>query len=137
MSIAGTYTHLVGTASVTALVGKRVHHLTLPQDCAYPAIVIQQVSGEREGAMGGLGGTGEAHPTIQITSWGTTITSAKAVSDAVRVTTDGFKGDFGGTTVRAAILRNELDTEDYDVKTGRRYFGVIQEYEIWHAEATT
>jgi len=137
VSISGVYAHLVGTAGVTALVGKRVHHLALPQNCSYPAIVIQQISGGRVGSMGSVGGSGDAHPIIQITSWGTTITSAKTVCDAVRVTTDGFSGSMGSTTVKAVILQNEIDTEDYDVKSDRRYFGVIQEYEIWHTESTS
>ena len=137
MSLGGVYTHLSGTAGITALVGKRVYANTLPQECSYPAITFSQISGERVITMGTVGGSGVGLPRIQVTCWAETYGGAHALADAVRITTDGFSGSFGGTTVKAVILENENDTEDYDPKGGRRYFGVIQDYMVCHTETTS
>lgn len=137
MSLGGVYTHLIGLSAVTALVSQRVHPQTLPQKTDYPAITFMQVSGVREITMGTVGGSGLAAPRIQITSWAETYAEAKEVSDAVRVGTDGFSGTFGSTTVKAVVMEGETDTEDRDPKSGRLYFGVIQDYAVWHDESTS
>ncbi len=131
----GIFTYLQTIGAITAIVGTRIHPDTMPQGSELPVIVYSRLSGGRVQVMGGISGL--AHPVFQITSWATTYLAAKNLAEIVRVNFDAVSGAIGGVTVRACIMEDDGDITETspDIKA-RRMYGVRQDYEIWHDEAT-
>jgi uncharacterized membrane protein YdfJ with MMPL/SSD domain len=77
--------------------------------------------------------TGMTSKMMQISSWGASLSSAKAVAAQVRAALQNFSGTMGGiggVTVNAVLIESEMD--DYDEAS--KSYVVHQEYEIWYQE---
>jgi len=133
----GIYTYLTTTATdVVAISGDRVYPGFLPQNAKLPAITVERISGGRDIVMGGISGL--EHPRMQITSWASTYEAAKALAEEVRLVTDAHSGAMGAETIRAVIIQDESDAIVMSPQLeGRRIYGVRQDYDIWHVEATS
>jgi len=103
----GLYSRLQAVAGVTALVSTRVYPLLVPQEASLPAIAYQRISGPRETAHDGPSGL--AFARMQVTCIGSSYSSAKGVSEAVRAALDGQSGTWGSTVVGACFLDDESD----------------------------
>lgn len=117
-------------SGLSALISKRVYPIVLKQGATIPAVVYQRISttasqAHREAA---------ALPMVryQITSFGSTLLSAKAVAAQVRLALDGQMGTWGTgaseTVIEASIWKDESDAIEGDV--GLYY--VQQDYLIQH-----
>ena len=131
----GIFAYLQTISDITDVVGKRIYPDTIKRGAPLPVIVYSRLSGGRVQVMGGISGL--AHPVFQITSWATTYLAVKNLAELVRVNFDAVSGAIGGVTVRACIMEDDGDIteESPDIKA-RRMYGVRQDYEIWHDEAT-
>ena len=119
------YEHLKNNAGVSALVGNRIYPIEAPQEAALPYLVYQRISGPRVRSHSGPSGL--AHPRFQITGAAEAYPALRNVLNAVRVALDGFRGTMGGgVSVGAALVENELDSEESFVSR----LDVV----LWHAE---
>jgi hypothetical protein len=77
------FTRLSTFPGIIALVGTRIYPIFMPQGVIYPAITYQRISTEpRESCM--VSDVGIVKPRFQITAWGETFATAKAIVDQVR-----------------------------------------------------
>jgi len=82
-------TILLGTSAITAIVGTRINWGEHPQGEAFPAIVLNVVSGF-EGVH--MNGTGPHDGRIQVDCYGLTFGAAKLVSRAVTDALHTYRG---------------------------------------------
>jgi predicted PurR-regulated permease PerM len=125
------HTYLKVYSGLSALISTRVYPLTVPQSGTLPALAYQSISTERVHAF--QQDTGFASKVMQISSWGATLSSAKAVAAQARAALQNFSGTMGGiggVTVNAVLIESEMD--DYDEAS--KSYVVHQEYEIWYQE---
>ncbi len=126
---------------ITAIIGTgvnaRISPGVLPQNETLPAITYSKISGVRVQIMGGISGL--AHPVYQINSWASTYLAAKALAEQVRLGLDAnIATTWGSITIRASIMDDDSDLLEVspDLKERRRY-GIRQDFEVWHDEATS
>lgn len=101
---------LLADATLTGLVGLRVHPAILPQSGPFPAITYQWTSGTRYQTSDGP--VGLSRPRIQLDCWAETYLQAEAVFEALRRRLDGFVGVMGGspgTPVQGVFFESERD----------------------------
>lgn len=124
------YTQLKNHSGLANLCSTRCYPIMLPQSPTLPATTYARVSTVREQMFGGPAGL--ARPRFQVTAWGSTFSSARAVATQVRAALDGFTGLIGssGGVQGDATLINEIDL--IDPETGWYY--VVLDFEIWHNE---
>lgn len=124
------FNYLSTYAGLVSLLGTRVYPLRLPQGPTYPAITYFKVSNTRVRTMGApnLGG----RPRVQVSCWGETYASAKAVANQVRAALDGYgpatMGGVGGLVVKAVQLENEQDLEHNKPDLVE----IALDFTIWH-----
>lgn len=100
-------TKLEAAASVIALVGDRIFPNRIPQGVGMPAIAYEQLSGPRDHVMDG--NTGLANTNYIFKCSCAIYAQAKAVSEAVRIELDGFRGTVGGIAISCIMLEDEKD----------------------------
>ena len=129
MSIESTlYTRLSTFAGLTALVSTRIYPLIAPQGVTYPAVTYQRISTmPREVAMGSDPGIARAR--IQVTAWGDTYTSVKAIADQIRLALERYNTT--GIFDIYIIAENDL----YDEEALK--FGAAIDAEVVYSEATS
>lgn len=120
---------LAAVGGVTALVGNRVYPLRAPQNAQRPFVVFQRISAPRVSAFGS--DSGIARPRFQVTSWGETYASAKAVATAVRQALQRYRGTVLGVEILDCFVDTDQDLVDDEVKL----FGVATDFFIPHREA--
>lgn len=123
------YTRLSNFAGLIALTSTRIYPGLAPQDCAYPFVVYEQLSGVRDYVMGNQSGL--VSSAFKLDSWGETRSSARSVAEQVRLALSNWHGTSDGVT----IDWTEMDTElsDYDAEAFA--YRVIQWYTIHHRES--
>lgn len=126
---AAVVARLLAATGVSALVGERVSPLQIPERPTYPAIAYRQLDREPVSTFGGDQAL-SAH-YIEVECWGESMSSARAVGDAVRAALQRFRGSSGGETVQASFLQGS--STDYDAET-RTYVETI-EFKVWIEEA--
>lgn len=117
---AALYTVLSGDATLVALVGgsasPRIYPLGIPAGKSVPAVVYQQISGQRPTSCDGTVGICAA--LFQITCWaeGPSILPARALADAVRNALDDYSGtpSGSGTEIKQARIADEGDALNMD-----------------------
>jgi hypothetical protein len=119
------YSYLSTYAGLAALVSTRIYPMQLPQNVVLPACTYQKISGARTHSSSGTSIL--ARPRVQIDTWATTYTDAKAVAAQVRLALDGHHGT---GSAWASILDNEID--DYDPVTTR--YRVICDILLWFVD---
>lgn len=125
------YTRLTTHAGVSALVATRVYPVVLPQAPTFPALTYQLISEIRPSHIGGPGHLPGA--LYQVTAWGTTLLSVRAVLDAVRGALDGYQGTVGTVVIQASILEEQRDDPGYQPEVG--IYGASADYRIWWNES--
>ncbi len=126
------YSYLKGYAGLAALVSTRIYPLILPQDSTFPAVTYQRISGPRIHTMGN--DPGLAYPRFQVSCWGKTYASAKAVAAQVIAALQNQRnttwGGTGGVMVQASILESDRDLYEPDTQV----YHVPVDVTIWFIE---
>lgn len=125
---AALHTRLTAYGGLTALTSTRIYPLIVPQSPTYPCVTYQRTDGPREHALGA--DMGIPHPTIEISSWGKTYASAKAIATQVRGALQRWDDSGASPAVLDCLL--ESDEDNYESDAG--VFKVIQTWTIWHRE---
>lgn len=99
------YSHLSTCAGLTALVGTRVYPLMAPQKVTPPYCVYFKVSSVREYSHGGFSGLQRSR--IQISCYGKTYPSVKAVAVQVIAAIESWQGV--NVSVQSALPEDEID----------------------------
>ena len=112
------YHRLTTYAGLASLVSTRVSPVTLPQDVSLPAVVFQNIS--LVPAVQEFDGPAALPKArYQITSFGGTLASAKAVAAQVRAALDGERGEWGTgaykTVIYASLWKDESDVQEPDL----------------------
>ncbi|HEX9904629.1 MAG TPA: DUF3168 domain-containing protein [Propylenella sp.] len=125
------YALLTADATVSGIVGTRVHPVLRAQDGDLPALVMTRVGGEH--AVRHEGAASFARTRVQIDSLAATATAAQDLADAVRQALDYARGTYGGFRIdRAQVAAPPIDFFDGTSLTQR----VTQDYSISHGEVT-
>lgn len=120
---------LAAVTAVTDLVASRVYPLRAPQGVPRPFVVVQRISAFREIAFGS--NPGLARPRFQVTAWGETYASAKAVATAVRQALERFRGTVVGVEILDCFVENDQDLSDDEANLR----GVATDVFVHHREA--
>jgi len=118
--------HLAADAGVSALVSTRIYPQILPQNPTYPALIYQQITESPEPAMGS--DTGLVAITVQVDSYATTYSGAKALAAAVRSALNRHRGTVSTVDIADVFLENTLDLYESEVQKRR----VSQDYRVWY-----
>lgn len=124
---------LVGTTSVTSLVGTRIYPVLAPASAALPFATWRRTGIEREQTLASP--MGVPRVTVDFSIYGSTYEQARDVADAFRVTLDGYGGTVGTVEVKQVSLENESD--DFVQLNGADIppvYSVTQTYDIWWKE---
>jgi len=122
------FTRLSTFSGLTALVSTRIYPLIAPQGVTYPAVTYQRISTmPREVAMGS--DPGIAFTRIQVTAWGETYTSAKAIGEQIRLALERYRT----TGIFDTYIIGENDLYDEEALK----YGVAIDAEIAYSEATS
>lgn len=119
---------LLGSSTVTNLVGNKVFPQSIEQGVKIPALVVTRISGAPLYADDGE--VGLSSPRIQIDCYAKTYTETKALADIVRTLLSAFDGTVGGTVIQFATLEDERD--DREAATASEFpFRIIQDFIVW------
>jgi len=103
---------LAGFAGLSALVSDRIYPAIAKQGAALPYVVHTRISGARESAMGA--DTGVSRARFQISSFGSTYSSAKSVAKQIRLALQRYSGTVGGDEILAVFIENDFDLYEED-----------------------
>lgn len=124
---AAIFNLLSANAGVSALVASRIYPEILPQPPTYPALTYRRMSFESVEVLDGTA-AGLDHPRIEVNSWATTYAGALTLNAAVRTALRRVTDLTQDPDILDAILENEFDMYEDDVKVYRR----VAEYVVWH-----
>ena len=122
-------------SALTGLIGAppsmRLYPDLLPEGIAYPAVTYFRVSTPRAHTLSGP--SGFAQPRFQFSVWGNTKGDVIAVTEAIRLALDGFRGQMGEVLVRGILSDDEMgDHDEYDGRT--RSFHRVIDFHVSHEE---
>lgn len=119
---------LMGSASVSAIVGDRIHFRRHPQGQPLPAVILNVASETGSHHMQGANSLREAR--VQVDLWADTYGEAKALHRAVKQEIDGYRGgNFQGVFFSVARDMDEGGTNE-----AARPFRVSADYETQWSE---
>lgn len=98
---------LVGSASVSAIVGSRIFPILAPQTASLPFIIWRRSGITREHTLAGPMGIPTVSVEMQLYS--TTYEQARELADCVRLTLDGYGATVNNTEVKHVYLDQESD----------------------------
>jgi len=111
---------LTGDTAVAAIVSTRIYPVKLPQTPTYEAISYARVSNtERNGS------TALRETRFQINCWADTYIKAGALAAAVKTALEGYTNTSQTPGIKMALVVNELDDYDDEVKVYREIVDVI------------
>jgi len=116
---------MIADPALAGLVGTRIYPHALPQTPTLPACTYRRVSYRRPDEIP------FATVRIQVTAWGDTYTSARAVADALKTAADRKKGTSSGLTVVYASVQGDLEL--VDPVTGR--YTVPVDFQVTYKES--
>lgn len=119
---------LAGYAGLSALVSTRVYPVIAAQGATLPYIVHSRISGVRESAMGS--DTGVARTRVQVSSYGSTYSSAKNVAKQARLALQRYSGTIGSDEILAIFVENDIDLYEEDT----RLYHVATDYLVSYRE---
>ena len=129
------YQRLTSQTAVSSLIGQRVFPLIAPTGTPLPLVVFQRTGVERPQSL--TGNVGNPVVTLQLTTYGTSYTSVKAIARAVRLAVDGWTGTTAGVTIQRTTLQTEADGVDMPADDQMLpYYNVSQTFEFRINEAT-
>lgn len=120
---------LLADAALAALVGSNIHYDASPQMTVEPRVVIEVIS--RVPIYADDGEAGLTQHRLQITSWATSKSSAKAVADAIFARLSAVSETYSGVDFQHVELDDE-DSRFEALADGRELHRVRQDYIIWH-----
>jgi len=120
---------LLSVSAVSSLVSTRAYYKKLPQDPTYPAITLEQISGDPGNAVDKVPALSWGR--IRINAWGKTYASADAVAEAVENALNGKK--FSPTGIRIGSIVADGMRDFYEPEVEAYY--ISQDYRIYY-EAT-
>ena len=103
---------LVGTVGISGLIAARCYPLKLPQGVTYPAASYTLIAAPRHPLMGADAGVVDA--LFQVSAWGTTYATAKALAVQIRTALSRWRGTASGIVVQDSFLQNESDGWEED-----------------------
>lgn len=129
------FQRLTSQTAVSSLVGSRVYPLIAPMGTPLPLVVYQRTAVERPQSL--AGNVGNPVVTLQLTTYGTSYTSVKAIARAVRLAVDNWTGTTAGVTIQRTTLVTEADGVDMPADDQMLpYYNVAQTFEFRINEAT-
>jgi len=138
---------LLADAGVTALVDVRITPQPMPQGETLPCVTLRRIS-DQPMARGQRGPSGLREARIQVDAWGSTLSSAQAVADAIETALDPQnRRAAGGASVALYVgdacridfahLVNQQDFDEPDVQDpddpSARYHRVSTDYSVRYA----
>ena len=114
---------LLDDVDVAALIGTRYTPDPLEQGAVLPAATYKKVTGLRHHDLN------FAYPTYQVSAWGETSATARAVAQAIIEAIQRYKGVKDGMTITQASVKNDLDL--YDPETGRYTVPIDIQINYW------
>lgn len=100
-------TALVGSTSVTSMVGTRIYPLLAPKTAAIPFITWRRAGISREHTLAGP--MGMPSVTVELQSFANTYEDVRQLADRVRLVLDGYGGTVNNVEVKNVSLENEAD----------------------------
>lgn len=100
-------TALVGSTSVTSIVGTRIYPLLAPKTAAIPFITWRRAGISREHTLAGP--MGMPNVTVEMQSFANTYEDVRQLADRVRLVLDGYGGTVNNVEVKNVSLENEAD----------------------------
>lgn len=126
----GIVSHLKADAAVSALIGDRVYHQLLPQNAIMPALIYSRISDQRSMLCESPDGFVGARYSIDC--YARDSSTAKGLSDAVRLSLNGLRGSLAGESIDFIQLESQQDLSDVDGDTATRR--VLLDFVIWYLE---
>ena len=112
------FTALTTNANIKRMVTRRVYPIALPQNCDFPAISYQRVTGVRVNDLSGYGNLQNAH--IQIDCWATSYNEVKELGAYIHTTMNG------ANTLKSLLIS---DADGYDADAG--LYRVSMDFSAW------
>jgi hypothetical protein len=109
--------HLAADATLTGMVGERMHPLVLPEKVALPAVVYQRVITQPENDIDGLDGN-TLRIRVQVTVWALTTDRARQIAEVIRLRMQTAAAQFTSIML--------FDSDTYDPTTGQP--GVVMDF---------
>ena len=129
------FQRLTSQTAVSSLIGSRVYPLIAPMGTPLPLVDHQRTAVERPQSL--AGNVGNPVVTLQLTTYGTSYTSVKAIARAVRLAVDNWTGTTAGVTIQRTTLVTEADGVDMPADDQMLpYYNVAQTFEFRINEAT-
>jgi len=121
----------LSTATLTTSLGStNIYPMVIPQGSTLPAVVYQEVSQTWIHAM--QKDPGLRHSRYQISSFATSFSEIKVVSDKVRQVLQDFSSNLGGSVnVQRIFFENSVDFQDIDPETKEVCYHTVQDYTFW------
>lgn len=113
-------------ASITAIVGPRIHATEPPENADWPFIVFTVDASDPVTAMSGV--TALARYGVQIDVWARSITQRTALADAIRARLSGYRGG----AIQASIYRSEQPEALRTGNVGDVYHSALT-FAVWAA----
>jgi hypothetical protein len=135
------YTYLSARPAIAAYVGgtgtspateARIYPVKMPQNVTLPAISFFTVYGESEFSIDATQ-VGLGYKRIQISAWHTSLTTAKAIIEALRLLMAGYRGLWDDVNVRVVQFSIGPDLYEEDTKI----YQIPCQITLWHDEPTS
>jgi hypothetical protein len=121
-------TYLLSQSGLTALIDRRFFYDERPENSILPALLCINISDVKDHTL-----TAQQKlesPMLQLTSYGATRASAKAVANQVKTALADYVGTMSGIEVQYIKLVNELPSTEQNEDGTVKVRTVDQEYEI-------
>jgi hypothetical protein len=112
------FTLLTGNANIKRMVTRRVYPIVLPQNCEFPAISYQRVTGARINDLSGYGNLQNA--LIQVDTWATSYDEVKELGAHIHTAMNG------SGTFKALLI---TDSDGYEADAG--LFRLTMDFSAW------
>lgn len=133
------FTYLTSQPTITAYVGgaagvpARIYPVALRQPTAFPALSYNIVNGQDDTTLDGGTLPYRAFKRIQISSWSTSITTAKAIMAELRLLLTSFVGSWDDVPVAVVAFKQVFDQFDHVSKVHHSICHIT----LWHGLPTS
>jgi type II secretory pathway pseudopilin PulG len=109
------YSYLQDQSNITDLIGTRLYPDAAPQTAILPLIVYAKQSTDRNHTLRGAVGICTAR--IQLDVYGSSRTVCESIMDLVRLSVDGFQGNWGTTFIH--LCKFDSESVSWDLETAK------------------
>ncbi len=127
-------TYLSGYAGLTALVGKRIYPIKLPDNVTQSSVVYQLIS-EEEVESFHQPDTDLLGAIYSFTAWAESLSAANSVGRQIRAAFknySGVMGGAGGVTIGAILKISRYSGIDLIQEGAKPKYKNVQDFEIWY-----